>query len=63
MAPKRSSRQAERQYMVEGGSGVDLDPHRELIARLYHIEKMSLKKVMRIMSEEYNINVSYVSLR
>jgi Clr5 domain len=63
MAQSRSSRLATRRSMPERGSGIDLDPHRVLITRLYHIEKKSLKEVMRSISEEFNINVTFVSLQ
>ncbi len=49
--------------MPERGSGIELDSHREHITRLYHIEKRSLKDVMRIISEEFNVNVSFVRLQ
>jgi Clr5 domain len=49
--------------MPEGRCGIDLDPHRALITRLYHIEKKSLREVTKTISEEFGINVSFVSLQ
>lgn len=49
--------------MPERDSGVDLDSHRALITRLYHIEKKPLKEVMRSIHEEFSINASFVSLQ
>ncbi|ERF71698.1 hypothetical protein EPUS_05570 [Endocarpon pusillum Z07020] len=58
MGPERSPRRTSKRSVAKGGSGVDLDTHQELITRLYHTEEKSLEEVMRIISEEWNINVS-----
>ena len=63
MAPERSPRRTSKQSVAKGGSGVDLDIHQELITMLYHTEKKSLEEVRKIMSKDFDINVSFVSLQ
>jgi Clr5 domain len=63
MVPIRSLPHGTRRFVPNDGSGTVLNPHRELITRLYQFEKKPLKEVMIFIDEEFGLSPSFVSLQ